>query len=155
MFYGKERIRYLSRVKAVGSNWVEFERPLPYDVRLKWKVRSAGTGEREGGGSWQNSVGILAGRYGRSLPTRQAAIPTACTAAHSHPLLLLRCHCSRCCIASPQECLAAALRTLRSSSSGVSDCSAVAVAMTVALRCSLGSEVCTPWPRTEHCCFLC
>lgn len=85
MFYGKERIRYLSRVKAVGSNWVEFERPLPYDVRLKWKVRSAGTGEREGGASWQNSVGILAGRYGRSLPTRQAAIPTACTAAPQPP----------------------------------------------------------------------
>jgi hypothetical protein len=24
-------------VSAVGSNWVEFERSLPYDVRLKWR----------------------------------------------------------------------------------------------------------------------
>jgi hypothetical protein len=38
MFYGKERIRFLSKVVAVGSNWVQFERALPYDVRLKWQV---------------------------------------------------------------------------------------------------------------------
>ena len=37
MFQGKERVRYISKVLAVGSNWIQFERPLPYDVRLKWK----------------------------------------------------------------------------------------------------------------------
>ena len=30
------------RVTAVGSNWIEFERAVPYDLRKKWKVgRSA------------------------------------------------------------------------------------------------------------------
>lgn len=38
MFYGKDRIRFVSRVVAVGTGWVQFERPLPYDVRTKWKV---------------------------------------------------------------------------------------------------------------------
>lgn len=28
------------RVAAVGSNWIEFERSIPYDIRLKWRVRS-------------------------------------------------------------------------------------------------------------------
>ena len=39
MFYGRERTRFMSRVAAVGDGWVQFERALPYDVRLKWKVR--------------------------------------------------------------------------------------------------------------------
>ena len=26
------------QVKAVGNGYVEFERPLPYDVRTKWEV---------------------------------------------------------------------------------------------------------------------
>lgn len=38
MFPGKDRVRFLSRVKAMGPDWIEFERPLTYDVRLKWKV---------------------------------------------------------------------------------------------------------------------
>lgn len=42
MFYGKDRIRFVSRVVAVGPGWVQFERPLPYDVRTKWKVRWTG-----------------------------------------------------------------------------------------------------------------
>ncbi|KAL4423184.1 hypothetical protein ABPG77_000317 [Micractinium sp. CCAP 211/92] len=37
MFYGKDRIRFVSRVVAVGPGWVQFERPLPYDIRTKWK----------------------------------------------------------------------------------------------------------------------
>lgn len=41
MFYGKERVRFVSKVVAVGPGWVQFERPLPYDVRLKWRVRTA------------------------------------------------------------------------------------------------------------------
>lgn len=62
MFYGKERIRYLSRVKAVGSNWVEFERPLPYDVRTKWKVKmpEAGLGCMQGEG-WLPEIPALLG----------------------------------------------------------------------------------------------
>lgn len=27
------------QVKSVGNGYVEFERPLPYDVRTKWEVR--------------------------------------------------------------------------------------------------------------------
>jgi hypothetical protein len=41
MFYGKDRVRFVSRIKAKGDGWVEFERPLPYDVRRKWKVSHA------------------------------------------------------------------------------------------------------------------
>ncbi|KAL4458887.1 hypothetical protein ABPG75_013752 [Micractinium tetrahymenae] len=37
MFYGKDRIRFVSRIVAVGPGWVQFERPLPYDIRTKWK----------------------------------------------------------------------------------------------------------------------
>ena len=40
MFYGKDRVRFVSRIKAKGDGWVEFERPLPYDVRRKWRVSS-------------------------------------------------------------------------------------------------------------------
>ena len=36
MFPGKDRTRFVSRVTAVGDGWVEFERPLTTDVRLKW-----------------------------------------------------------------------------------------------------------------------
>lgn len=32
-----DHIRFLSRVSAFGSNWIEFERAIPYDLRLKWK----------------------------------------------------------------------------------------------------------------------
>ena len=31
--------QYMLQVKAVGNGYVEFERPLPYDVRLKWQVQ--------------------------------------------------------------------------------------------------------------------
>ncbi|KAI7840897.1 hypothetical protein COHA_005425 [Chlorella ohadii] len=37
MFPGKDRVRFVSRVKSVGNGYVEFERPLPYDVRTKWE----------------------------------------------------------------------------------------------------------------------
>lgn len=28
---------WVCRVSAFGSNWIEFERAVPYDLRLKWK----------------------------------------------------------------------------------------------------------------------
>ncbi|PSC77016.1 band 7 isoform A [Micractinium conductrix] len=33
----KERVRFVSKVVAVGPTSVQFERPLPYDIRLQWK----------------------------------------------------------------------------------------------------------------------
>ncbi|EFN53345.1 hypothetical protein CHLNCDRAFT_137073 [Chlorella variabilis] len=36
--FGGERIRFISRVSAVGSGWIELERPLPYDLRPEWQV---------------------------------------------------------------------------------------------------------------------
>lgn len=35
--YRGERIRFASRVRRVGNGWIEFERPLPYDVCLAWQ----------------------------------------------------------------------------------------------------------------------
>ena len=40
-------MRFVSRIKALGPNWVQFERPLPYDVRLKWKVRQVAAFNRQ------------------------------------------------------------------------------------------------------------
>lgn len=37
-----ERIRFASRVAAVGQGWVELARPLPHDLRVGWQVGSAG-----------------------------------------------------------------------------------------------------------------
>jgi hypothetical protein len=36
--FSGERIRFISRVSAVGPGWIELERPLPYDLRLEWQV---------------------------------------------------------------------------------------------------------------------
>ncbi|KAL4458884.1 hypothetical protein ABPG75_013749 [Micractinium tetrahymenae] len=36
--FSGERIRFVSRVTAVGPGWVELERPLLYDVRPEWQV---------------------------------------------------------------------------------------------------------------------
>lgn len=36
--YDGERVRFASRVAAVGQGWVELERALPYDMRLEWQV---------------------------------------------------------------------------------------------------------------------
>lgn len=51
MFYGKDRIRFVSRVVAVGPGWVQFERPLPYDIRTKWKVSREGDRRTAGDGA--------------------------------------------------------------------------------------------------------
>lgn len=37
MYDKADHVRFTSRVKAKGSNWVELERPLSYDLRLHWK----------------------------------------------------------------------------------------------------------------------
>ena len=42
MFPTHERVRYVSRVVAIGSNWVQFERPLIYDIFTRWKVKLDG-----------------------------------------------------------------------------------------------------------------
>lgn len=36
--FSGERIRFVSRVAAVGPGWVELERPLLYDIRPEWQV---------------------------------------------------------------------------------------------------------------------
>ncbi|KAL4423187.1 hypothetical protein ABPG77_000320 [Micractinium sp. CCAP 211/92] len=36
--FSGERIRFVSRVAAVGPGWVELERPLLYDVKPEWQV---------------------------------------------------------------------------------------------------------------------
>ena len=50
--YDGERVRFASRVAAVGAGWVELERPLLYDMRLEWQV---GVWRRERLG-WQVGV---------------------------------------------------------------------------------------------------
>ena len=35
--YRGERIRFASRVTAVGPGWVQLDRPLPYDLRTAWQ----------------------------------------------------------------------------------------------------------------------
>ncbi|KAL4422481.1 hypothetical protein ABPG75_008678 [Micractinium tetrahymenae] len=32
-----DHIRFIARVSAVGPSWIEFERSIPYGIRLKWK----------------------------------------------------------------------------------------------------------------------
>ena len=38
-FKGTDHIRFPSRVVRRGIDWIELERPLPYDVRVAWNVR--------------------------------------------------------------------------------------------------------------------
>lgn len=38
MFEKQDHVRFASRVKAVGRDFIILERPLTYDLRLWWKV---------------------------------------------------------------------------------------------------------------------
>lgn len=37
-FRGTDHIRFPSRIRALGRNWIELERALPYDIRTSWDV---------------------------------------------------------------------------------------------------------------------
>lgn len=43
-FFDSDHIRFLSKVVDKGPGWIRLERPLPYDLRTKWDVRSSGGG---------------------------------------------------------------------------------------------------------------
>lgn len=49
-FKGTDHIRFPSRVLRKGLDWIDLERPLPYDVRTAWNVSAgAGPSSRVGG----------------------------------------------------------------------------------------------------------
>ena len=47
--YEGERVRFPSRVSAIGDGWIELERPLMYDLRMEWQ---AGDAWGEAGVGW-------------------------------------------------------------------------------------------------------
>ncbi len=41
-FKGTDHIRFPTRVVAKGADWLQLERPLPYDLRTRWEVSRRG-----------------------------------------------------------------------------------------------------------------
>lgn len=38
-FQNVDHIRFPTRVVAKGADWLQLERPLPYDLRTRWRAR--------------------------------------------------------------------------------------------------------------------
>lgn len=88
-FKGTDHIRFPSRVVRRGIDWIELERPLPYDVRVAWNVRHGWGSGDACGGWWCSDIAAAGGACRRAL--RAVA---GCESLHNlHPHLPPPLHC--------------------------------------------------------------